>query len=43
MRCPKLRIEALLPGVMVFAGGAVGKSLGHEVGACVNGIAVKPL
>lgn len=34
------RVEVLSPTVMVLAGGAPGRWLGHEGGACMNGVSV---
>ena len=35
---PHSNAEALVSNVMVFGGGALGRELGHEVGALMNGI-----
>ena len=36
------QIHTLAPKMMVFVGGALGGSLGHESGALVNGLTVLP-
>lgn len=38
MCLPKIHVKILLPSVMILGGGAVGKWLGHEDAALMNGI-----